>query len=126
LWRLFSALNLSEEFRVAGSELRARIAHARQRVRDNPLVREACSRAVFRRDAAERRYDEHDRPVGTRANYALTPKFYAAAGGVLLYLHSPAQRSKTLGLQGAVGYRMHLTGPQNALGLMLGATMPLK
>lgn len=52
--------------------------------------------------------------LGLRANYALTPKFYAAAGGVLLYLHSPVQHSKTLGLQGAVGYRMHLTGPLNA------------
>ncbi len=52
--------------------------------------------------------------LGLRANYALTPKFYAAAGGVLLYLHAASQQSKTLGLQGAVGYRMHLTGPLNA------------
>ena len=52
--------------------------------------------------------------LGLRANYALTPKFYAAAGGVLLYLHTSSQQSKTLGLQGAVGYRMHLTGPLNA------------
>ena len=52
--------------------------------------------------------------LGLRADYALTPKLYAAAGGVLLYLHSPAQQTKTLGLQGAVGYRMHLTGPLNA------------
>jgi hypothetical protein len=52
--------------------------------------------------------------LGLRANYALTPKFYAAAGGVLLYLHTSSQQSKTLGLQGAVGYRIHLTGPLNA------------
>lgn len=52
--------------------------------------------------------------LGLRADYAITPKFYAAAGGVLLYLHSPIQQSKTLGLQGAVGYRLHLTGPLNA------------
>jgi len=52
--------------------------------------------------------------LGLRANYAITQKFYVAAGGVLLYLHTPAQHSKTLGLQGAVGYRMHLTGPLNA------------
>lgn len=52
--------------------------------------------------------------LGLRANYAITPKFYGAAGGVLLYLHTPIQQSKTLGLQGAVGYRMHLTGPLNA------------
>jgi hypothetical protein len=52
--------------------------------------------------------------LGLRADYALTPKFYAAAGGVLLYIHAGSQQSKTLGLQGAVGYRMHLTGPLNA------------
>ena len=52
--------------------------------------------------------------LGLRADYAITPKFYAAAGGVLLYLHTPTQHSKTLGLQGAVGYRLHLTGPLNA------------
>jgi len=52
--------------------------------------------------------------LGLRADYAFTPKIYAGAGGVLLYLHTPTQQSKTLGLQGAVGYRMHLTGPFNA------------
>jgi hypothetical protein len=52
--------------------------------------------------------------LGLRADYALTPKVYAAAGGMLLMLHSPTQDSKTLGLQGAVGYRMHLTGPLEA------------
>ena len=52
--------------------------------------------------------------LGVRANYAFTPTFYAAAGGLLLYLHSSGSQSKTLGLQGAVGYRMHLTGLLNA------------
>lgn len=52
--------------------------------------------------------------LGLRADYALTPKVYAGAGGVLLYLHTSVQQTKTLGLQGAVGYRMHLTGPLNA------------
>lgn len=52
--------------------------------------------------------------VGLRADYALTPKVYAAAGGVLLYVHSVGTSSKSVGLQGALGYRTHLTGPLNA------------
>lgn len=52
--------------------------------------------------------------LGLRANYALTPKVYAALGGELLYLESSIQRSKQLGLLGAVGYRTRLTGPLNA------------
>ena len=52
--------------------------------------------------------------IGLRANYALTPTVYAALGGELLYLESSIQRSKQLALQGAVGYRVHLTGPLNA------------
>ena len=52
--------------------------------------------------------------VGLRADYAFTPKVYAAAGGVLLYVHSAGASSKSVGLQGALGYRTHLTGPLNA------------
>src|SRR5687768_5835055 len=40
--------------------------------------------------------------LGLRANYALTPKVYAAVGAELLYLESSLQRAKQLGLQGAV------------------------
>jgi len=52
--------------------------------------------------------------LGVRVNYALTPKFYAGAGGALVYVDAATQHSKSLGLHGAVGYRMHLTGNLNS------------
>jgi hypothetical protein len=52
--------------------------------------------------------------LGLRADYALTPKFYAAAGGALLYIDAGGQHAKSLGVHAAVGYRMHLSGSLNS------------
>ena len=52
--------------------------------------------------------------LGVRVDYALTPKFYAGAGGALLYIDAGGQHTKSLGIHGAVGYRMHLTGGLNS------------
>ncbi|HXM38442.1 MAG TPA: hypothetical protein VN908_07260 [Gemmatimonadales bacterium] len=51
--------------------------------------------------------------LGLRANYAITSKLYASAGAVLLYIDATSQHVKQLGLQGAVGYRLHLAGSLN-------------
>ena len=48
-----------------------------------------------------------------RLNYALTPQIYAAAGGGLGFISNNGTTEQQLGLQAAVGYRRHLTGPLN-------------
>jgi hypothetical protein len=83
--------------------------------------------------------------VGVRINYAITPKFYGAAGGVLNYL-SQGTSATQLGAQLGLGYRVKLTqslngrieaqwvttknadnvtGPFNAYSLLLGVSTPL-
>jgi hypothetical protein len=44
----------------------------------------------------------------------VTRAFYAAAGGTLGYINNPGSSETQLGVQGALGYRRHLTGPLNA------------
>jgi hypothetical protein len=52
--------------------------------------------------------------LGLRADYAFTPKFYGAAGAILTYVdQSGGTNERQLGLQAAVGYRMHLSGRLN-------------
>jgi len=51
--------------------------------------------------------------LGVRADYALTPKIYAAAGGTLGYLEALGQHESQLGVQAALGYRLHLAGSLN-------------
>jgi len=51
--------------------------------------------------------------LGVRADYALTPKIYAAVGGTLGYLESGGQHESQLGVQAALGYRLHLAGALN-------------
>lgn len=46
-----------------------------------------------------------------RGNYALTPQFYVGAGGGVGFLNNNGTSETQLGLQAAVGYRRHLTGP---------------
>ena len=48
--------------------------------------------------------------LGLRADYALTPKVYAAVGGTLGYIETSGQHESQLGVQAALGYRMQLTG----------------
>jgi hypothetical protein len=43
--------------------------------------------------------------LGIRGNYAITPKIYAAAGGVLNWVETGGQSETQLGVQGALGYR---------------------
>lgn len=43
--------------------------------------------------------------LGVRANYALTPKVYAAAGGRLNWIEFGGQHETQLGIQAGVGYR---------------------
>lgn len=47
--------------------------------------------------------------VGLRLNYALTPKIYAGAGGILMYLEQGGTHESALGIQAALGYRLRLT-----------------
>lgn len=49
--------------------------------------------------------------LGLRANYALSPRFYAAAGGTLGYNHGFGADETHLGLRTAIGYRRPLGGP---------------
>jgi hypothetical protein len=49
-----------------------------------------------------------------RGNYALTDRFYFGAGGGVGYINNAGTNEAQLGLQGALGYRRHLTGPLNA------------
>ena len=51
--------------------------------------------------------------LGVRADYALTPKIYAAAGGTLGYLEFSGQHESQLGVQVALGYRLRLSGGLN-------------
>lgn len=83
--------------------------------------------------------------VGARINYAITPKFYGAAGGVVNYL-SQGTSGTQLGAQIGLGYRVKLTqslngrieaqwvttknsdevtGPFNAYSVLLGVSTPL-
>lgn len=48
--------------------------------------------------------------LGLRANYAITPSIYAAAGGALNWLESSGQSETQLGIQAAVGYRFGFIG----------------
>ena len=51
--------------------------------------------------------------LGLRADYALSPKFYAAGGGVLGYIATSGTTDYQLGVQAAVGYRLKVTGRLN-------------
>lgn len=46
-----------------------------------------------------------------RGDYALTSQFYVGAGGAVGYISNGGIGETQLGLQGALGYRRHLTGP---------------
>ena len=51
---------------------------------------------------------------GLRGDYAVSRDFYAAAGGVVGYVHNSGTLKETqLGVQAGMGYRRHLTGPLN-------------
>jgi hypothetical protein len=84
--------------------------------------------------------------IGARINYAITPKFYGAAGGVLNYIESSGNNGTQLGVQLGVGYRLRLaqglngrielqwvstknsdnvTGPFNAYSALIGVSAPL-
>jgi hypothetical protein len=52
--------------------------------------------------------------LGLRADYAVTPRIYAAAGGAVGYIDNSGVVETQLGLQGALGYRHRLSGPLNA------------
>jgi hypothetical protein len=51
--------------------------------------------------------------LGLRGNYALTDRFYAAAGGALSYSNGLIANETQLGLQLGIGYRRRLAGPLN-------------
>ena len=51
--------------------------------------------------------------IGLRADYAVSPQFYLAAGGVLNYINGLVPGSKQLGIQAAAGYRRRLTNTIN-------------
>ena len=51
--------------------------------------------------------------LGVRGDYALTNRFYAAAGGAVGYVNNSGSGETQLAVQAAVGYRHHLTGPLN-------------
>ena len=51
--------------------------------------------------------------VGLRGNYALSERFYAAAGVGVGYISNTGQNDQQFGLQAALGYRRHFTGPLN-------------
>jgi hypothetical protein len=51
--------------------------------------------------------------IGLRVDYALSPQFYAAAGGVLNYTSGLSSKARQLGVQAAVGYRRRLTNTIN-------------
>ena len=46
--------------------------------------------------------------AGLRADYAITPNVYAAAGGTLGFVETSGQHQTQLGLEAAAGYRLHL------------------
>lgn len=85
--------------------------------------------------------------LGARINYAITPKFYGAAGGVLNYFSSGGASGTQLGVQVGLGYRLKLTqslngrleaqwvstqssddvtGAFNAYSVLLGVSTPLR
>jgi hypothetical protein len=51
--------------------------------------------------------------VGLRADYALSPQFYAAAGGTVHYVQGAGREHMQLGAQVALGYRRRLTNTLN-------------
>jgi len=51
--------------------------------------------------------------LGLRADYALSPKFYLAGGGVMGYIATGGITDYQLGLQVAAGYRLRVTGRIN-------------
>jgi hypothetical protein len=51
--------------------------------------------------------------LGARINYALTPKVYGAAGGVVNYFSATGSSSMQLGLQVGLGYRLRFTQSLN-------------
>lgn len=84
--------------------------------------------------------------IGARVNYAITPKVYGAAGGVLNYLSGTGTSGTQVGLQLGMGYRVKLaprlngrieaqwvstanadnvTGPFNAYSLLVGVSTPV-
>jgi len=84
--------------------------------------------------------------LGLRGDYALTPKLYAAAGGVLNYFEYLGRHESQLGVQVAAGYRLRLgpalngrieanwqtfhdskfIGPYGAYSLWFGASTPTR
>lgn len=84
--------------------------------------------------------------IGARINYAITPKVYGAAGGILNYIESGGSNGTQLGVQLGLGYRLRLaqglngrieaqwvstknsdnvTGPFNAYSVLVGVSTPL-
>jgi hypothetical protein len=51
--------------------------------------------------------------IGLRADYALSPQFYGAAGGVAHYVQGAGSKHLQLGAQVALGYRRRLTNTLN-------------
>ncbi len=51
--------------------------------------------------------------VGLRGDYALSPQFYAAAGGMVHYIQGVGSQHMQLGVQAALGYRRRLTNTIN-------------
>ena len=49
-----------------------------------------------------------------RGDYALTRRVYAAAGATLGFIETTGQHQTQLGVEAALGYRLHLTGRLNA------------
>jgi hypothetical protein len=47
--------------------------------------------------------------IGARADYALTPKVYAGAGGAVGFINTSGTSETQLAVQGAVGYRLNLS-----------------
>lgn len=84
--------------------------------------------------------------LGVRGDYALSDRFYAAAGGALGYVNTGGTQETQLGVQAAVGYRRRLSGalngrlevaarlwgkaenlgPQNAYSVLLGVSTPTR
>jgi len=51
--------------------------------------------------------------LGLRGNYALSDRFYGAAGVMMGYIENSGTNDQQFGLQAALGYRRHFTGPLN-------------
>ncbi|HEY6091127.1 MAG TPA: hypothetical protein VIV83_03985 [Gemmatimonadales bacterium] len=84
--------------------------------------------------------------IGARIDYAITPKFYGAAGGVVNYIEQTGTHGTQLGLEVGLGYRLRITqglngrieaqwvstknsdnvtGPFNAYSALIGVSTPL-